>query len=436
MAGGKPAVYEGDRDYVFACYAHADELVVLPIIRALASEGYRVWYDDGIELASQYPMRIADHVYGCAFFILFVSRASLRSGWCSTEVNYALDLGKTVLPVFLEDVELTRDLQMRLGRTQSLFWHELSEHSFYVRLFGTARMDSCLTPTGKRKRGVRPRKDSRQTAETRVRVEATRIVSLAGVTPRDLLSEYSWAELKEISRAIAAAGSDAEWKAIAREYGLVDKGGRLRGAEKGLKLTDGTPASVRILGFRHDVLAAGGKAGISFEFADVPKKHRMNAHYTYAGGWERSEMRAWLNSEFLEMLPTDLRVNVAVARKRTNNVGEVTKENDPSVVSVTNDGIWLLSMGEVFGELSGQKKCVLWSPATYDAEGTQYQLYKDERVTTTTCEPCKKRGADSRWWLRSPYALGMDRFHLVYDDGSWDYGDALRAGGVSPGFCF
>jgi hypothetical protein len=36
------------------------------MIAALADEGYSVWYDDGIELAGDYPEDIADHVFGCS----------------------------------------------------------------------------------------------------------------------------------------------------------------------------------------------------------------------------------------------------------------------------------------------------------------------------------------------------------------------------------
>lgn len=61
-----PDVYEGDRPYIFACYAHTDREVVLSMIRALADAGSCVWWNDGIELTTCHPQRIAGHVYGCA----------------------------------------------------------------------------------------------------------------------------------------------------------------------------------------------------------------------------------------------------------------------------------------------------------------------------------------------------------------------------------
>ena len=198
---------------------------------------------------------------------------------------------------------------------------------------------------------------------------------------------------------------------------------------------DKTKAHVRILGFRHDELAGGGKSGISFEFAGVPTTHRMNARRTNAGGWEGSEMRGWLNSSFLGLLPGDLRAVVAAARKRTNNRGEVA-ENDTACVTTTEDRLWLLSMPEVYGRLSSQNGNVPWSPITYDAEGAQYQLYADKGVSTVSYASCKKRGANSWWWLRSPCAVDADGFLFVYGDGDWNWNFASYGWGVSPGFCF
>ena len=259
-----------------------------------------------------------------------------------------------------------------------------------------------------------------------------------GVGSKHEFADYSWKELKEISARIAAAGSDAEGLAIAKEYNLVDEGGRLRGDDtKAITLKDKhkTTAWIRILGFRHDELAGGGKAGISFEFADVSARHRMNPGRTNEGGWERSKMRGWLNdgrAGFLALLPDDLRPHVALAMKRTNNTGEVMRKNDNSPVTATPDALWLLSVSEVYGGVPSW----MYSPATCDAEGTQYKLYADKGVTAENYGFCVKHGADSWWWLRSPRARDSHGFHNVSRDGDWDFGNAGSEWGVSPGFCF
>lgn len=257
------------------------------------------------------------------------------------------------------------------------------------------------------------------------------------VPVRKGIAKYSWDELKELSSVIADAKSDEAGIKIAKKFNLVDSDGSLHGDTKPVVLEDGTKTSVRILGFRHDELADGGKAGITFEFADLPSEHSMNSEPTNDGGWEASEMRAWLNSDFFDMLPDDLRECVETAKKWTNNTGYVSNEGDTSVVTETSDKLWLLSSGEVFGEVGDR----WYSAATYDAEGTQYQLYANQGVTTRNVGGlCYKDEAGSWWWLRSPVAGIKSDFDCIPSlDDSLD-GDrsvnSASVGGVAPGFCF
>ena len=230
--------------------------------------------------------------------------------------------------------------------------------------------------------------------------------SVRGVGVRKAVGEYSWDELKEISRAIAGAKDDDAGLEIAKEYHLVDSDGKLQGDTKAVKLTDGTKSSVRILGFRHDELEGGGLSGISFEFADVPAEHRMNAELTNEGGWEASEMRSWLNSDFLALLPDDLRACVEPAVKLTNNSGQVADADDGegvTAVTPTQDLLWLLSKTEVYGSKNNTSD---WADV-YNAEGTQYRLYADQGVLK------QKEGRDSIWWLRSPIAGNDCNFEYV-----------------------
>jgi hypothetical protein len=250
------------------------------------------------------------------------------------------------------------------------------------------------------------------------------------------IDAYSWEELKSLSQKIAAAGED-EWLDIAKAYDLVDENGMLQGDIKTFSLNDGeaTEAKVRIADFRHDELPEGGVAGITFEFANVPLLHRMNEELTNEGGWERSGMREWLNSDFLAMLPEDLRSCVVTVKKQANNAGFIEQVDDTSAVTDTYDRIWLFSVSEVYGSLSSQEN-VPESPATYDAEGQQYRLYSNQNVTTNNGGFCKKDGAASVWWVRSPGARGSIGFRSVGSDGGWSYDHADHRWGVSPGFCF
>lgn len=156
MPNNMSQVYEGDRPYIFVSYAHADSGVVMPIINALMSEGYRVWYDAGIQAGSAFPDYIADHVHDCECVLMLISRSSLASDWCRNEVNYAISCRKKILPLYLEDVELPRGLEVQLGTVQALFWYAYgTDDEFNKALFAVPMLYPCLKPQGRR--GVGPR---------------------------------------------------------------------------------------------------------------------------------------------------------------------------------------------------------------------------------------------------------------------------------------
>lgn len=67
---------------------------------------------------------------------------------------------------------------------------------------------------------------------------------VSGVEQKAIFAEYSWAELKALSQAIAAAENDQKGLLIAWEYHLVDKYGLLKVDERSLVLFDALPASV------------------------------------------------------------------------------------------------------------------------------------------------------------------------------------------------
>ena len=45
--------YEGGEPYIFISYAHKDTDRVMPILKALAAKGFRIWYDAGIEAGTE-----------------------------------------------------------------------------------------------------------------------------------------------------------------------------------------------------------------------------------------------------------------------------------------------------------------------------------------------------------------------------------------------
>ena len=136
--------YQGNEPYIFISYAHADSSRVLPILEALDAKGYRVWYDGGIAVGSEWPEYIAEHLNGCTAFICFISKTSLDSQNCRREINFAIARKKTTVAVYLEEFAMSLGMELQLGTLQSMFYtrHETLD-SFVDALADAKELQNC-----------------------------------------------------------------------------------------------------------------------------------------------------------------------------------------------------------------------------------------------------------------------------------------------------
>lgn len=135
--------YEGKEDYIFISYSHKDDKKVLPVIRRLADDGFRVWYDEGIEAGEEWPEIVADHLGRCALFISFISGSYLDSYNCKREIDYAVSKRRPFISVMLEDVKMTPGMEMQLSSVQSLLWYRMKNDEFISRLYQSEMIASC-----------------------------------------------------------------------------------------------------------------------------------------------------------------------------------------------------------------------------------------------------------------------------------------------------
>ena len=118
-------------DYIFISYAHKDADEILPVIRFLQDNGYKVWYDEGIEAGTEWPEYIAQRIKNCAVFIAFISPNAINSNNCRNEINYAVSLQKQFLAVYLRETVMTAGMELQLGSIQAMFkYRHESEESF------------------------------------------------------------------------------------------------------------------------------------------------------------------------------------------------------------------------------------------------------------------------------------------------------------------
>jgi len=141
--------YEGNDKYIFVSYAHKNSDRVLPIMQAMIHHGFRLWYDSGIEAGTEWPEYIADRLANCDTVVVFMTDDVVASKNCRNEINYALNLEKDVLVVYLDPVILSKGLSLQLNSTQSMYKYlQPSDEIFLQELFRAKILRDCRGDTG------------------------------------------------------------------------------------------------------------------------------------------------------------------------------------------------------------------------------------------------------------------------------------------------
>ena len=153
---------------------------------------------------------------------------------------------------------------------------------------------------------------------------------------------------------------------------------------------------LQIAGFDMDELADGsGKAAITWISVYKLTDHRMNPawsgdYHDYTtggtGGWEYSELRAWLPGYLLPLIPELVRNEIKEVKKYSS----VVDMEDLSTIAeiLTTDTVWIPSYREGCGGIS-----------IFEPSGVSYsELFKtaDDRIRKEDYV-----SSHQRWWLRS-----------------------------------
>ena len=180
----------------------------------------------------------------------------------------------------------------------------------------------------------------------------------------------------------------------------------------------GETLTVEIVGFNHDDLASGGKAGITFGLKNLMANTRqMNSSNTNAGGFTGSDMYDWLQGTLLNSLPSDLRAVLKSVNKKTS------AGSQSSTINTNAMKIFLFSEIEIFGSVTYSKS----------GEGSQYSRF----ATASSRIKYLSNGSGSAkfWWERSPYGNNSSHFCIVNSNGNANSYHASISGGVCFGFC-
>lgn len=134
--------YEGTEPYIFVSYAHANSPEVMRVVTDMHSRGYRIWYDEGIEVGSEWPECIAEHLASAHLMLAFISEAYMKSDNCRREMHYALSKRIKVINVFLEQTAMTPGMEMQIGNIFALMKYTMAENVFFDKLYSAPLLNS------------------------------------------------------------------------------------------------------------------------------------------------------------------------------------------------------------------------------------------------------------------------------------------------------
>ena len=265
---------------------------------------------------------------------------------------------------------------------------------------------------------------------------------------RGKLDDYSWEQLQEISFKLKGAPSEAAACKIAQKYHLLDASGHIPyPGTKQVTLSNGLTVGAQLVGLLHDDLTDGtGKAGLSFLF-DAGIAQRNASSEPVAFGWRACDLRSWLDTEAIDLLPDDLRLCIKPVDKRSNNTGAAT---DASCVSAVSSSLWLPAMVELAGDQPSKSFSAdfRWLSDVYNTEGHEYQVFREQDASPYSSNEALVRrwkGKPRCWWERTVSPDKTNEESTLYLNRVGTNGDVFMFAAqadkpdkptcVIPGFC-
>ena len=101
--------------HTFISYSRINKEFALKLARELKAAGFPIWLDQlDIPTGTRWDDEIEKALRECGIFMVILTPASIASDNAKDEIGYAIDHGKRILPVLLEDCEIP----LRLRRFQ------------------------------------------------------------------------------------------------------------------------------------------------------------------------------------------------------------------------------------------------------------------------------------------------------------------------------
>lgn len=136
---------------VFISYSRQDLDIARAINMELNEAGITTFFDISDHSGSDgYQDMIAGAIMSSQLLVFLCTPHSIQSSWAKNEVSYAISIGKTVVPVIVDDTELSIDLRFSLDRFNHLDVHTATLASDIRRVTERIKrsLESCVVSNG------------------------------------------------------------------------------------------------------------------------------------------------------------------------------------------------------------------------------------------------------------------------------------------------
>ena len=117
---------------IFVSYSRTDRARVAPLVTALETEGWSVWWDPEIAPGQEFDSQIARELESASVILVVWTPASVSSRWVRGEAREAADRG-VLVPVRFDDVKLPIDVRA-IHTTDLDAWQENPQSAAFQEL--------------------------------------------------------------------------------------------------------------------------------------------------------------------------------------------------------------------------------------------------------------------------------------------------------------
>jgi hypothetical protein len=125
--------YDGKEPYLFISYSRSNTDIVSTILNKFDEKRFRIWYDDVMEVGADFRQELRTKIENCSAFVLFISKASMKSKYVGMEIITAYKNNKRIYPIYLEpDAEIPDSLKLVFEGLQYMKCYSIDGNEKYI----------------------------------------------------------------------------------------------------------------------------------------------------------------------------------------------------------------------------------------------------------------------------------------------------------------